>query len=224
MSFGSILQSLQQQFSATWQAITGFVTSGAQDLGQAVSGTATAAADLAITGIDNIGQSLQDLSNWTNNQLAAVYSSIQDITNQVAAMLGSTSERARQYLLGRLRVNPLGVLSEGLLVAHQAGGQLSLPDPNLSSPWGALDELVQDILTFGTDPSHAAHVAITEMVADLEGVAAGRRPVIPPAPTDPSQVPTFPPLSNPAGADPNATALLTQDDQSYISSTTSGAA
>lgn len=223
MSFGSILQSLQQAFTGTWNAITGFVTSGAQDLGQAVSRTATDAADLAITGIDNLGQGIQDLSSWVNNQLAALYSSISDLTAQLAEAIGGTSERARQYLLGRLAVNPLGVLSEGLLVAHQAGGQLSLPDPNLSSPWGAIEEAVLDIVNYGSDPSHLAFVAIEEMLADLGAVAAGAPPVIPPAPTDPSQVPSFPQLQNPAGADPDASALLTDQDRSYISSTTSGA-
>ena len=221
MSFSSILAGLQQQFAGAWSNIVGYITSGAQDVGNAVSGTFTDAKDLAISGITSISSALDALSQWTQNQLAAAFEQLGELTQQVEDWLGLTSERARQYLLARIAAAPAGVLSETLQVAHRAGGDLSVPDVNQGAPWAVLEEAAGHLAAWGSDASHPAFVALTEAAADMRASMTGAPPSIPqPAPT-PQGTPGFPDLQDPAGADPFAAGLLTDKDSAYVQSTTS---
>lgn len=220
MTFSSILSSLQQQFQGAWTAINGFVTQGAQDVGNAVSGAFTDAKDLAITGIDQLSSSLATLSAWTTNQLAAAFDQIAELTQQFESWFGLTSERARQYLLARLAKNPLGVMLEGASVVYNAGGAPSFPDPNPGAPWAGFTGDAAERAAAWVNPAHPVRQVIAEALADRAAVLAGKPPTLDPIPTDPATLTggTLPPA--PPGGDPNARGLLTSDDLSYVDQTT----
>jgi len=181
--------------------------------------------------LQNLSTAVTDLTAWTEGQLAQLPALIQqaiadvlnelDILSALVAQIDKVlAERARQYLYGRLLANPLGVIAEPLELVRKSGGPVSLPDPNPGAPWAALDELVGDIAAIATTPTHAVPIVLNELLSDLGALQTGSVPSVPAVPGDPSDIPGFPSPVLPAGSDPYASDLLTQDDSQYIQTTT----
>lgn len=220
----SILGSFGQAFNAMWSTVTGFVGQAATDLGLAVSGTFTAAVDAAESGIGNLGNALASTSAWFQMQLNSLATLVNGLQSDIAGWLSVTSERARQYQLARLRKNPLAVLLEPLLAVQRVSPAYTPPDPRPAAPWELLEELRADLRAFAIDPAHPVRQALDEVVAEMRAWQRGQPVAVPPWPARPQDVPGFPMSQDPAGADPNASALLTPADQAYVTSTTGGAA
>jgi len=225
----SLLDSVFQQLAQAFQALGAFVTPFLGPIFQPIVDFVMGFVTVFRGVLQSLGAALITLRQWAEAELGkladlltALEQQLADVADTLAHLSAGLSERVRQYLLARLRANPLGVLSEPFLLLQQAGGAPQLPDPNLGAPWTVLDEVLNDVAGYGTDPAHAAYVALEELLADLRAVAAGAPPPVAAAPSDPAQVAGFPALSDPAGADPNAAGLLTADDQSYVAQTTAG--
>jgi|SRR5579864_3989180 len=214
----TLVSDIAQQAAAE---IGGFFSQAASDLGLAVSGTYNQASDAAITAVGNISSAVNAVAAGAANGITIAFQKVDAAVSEITHLDQIMVERGRQYLLARLAANPLGVIAEGLLVVHKAGGTLSLPDPNTGSPAAVLDAAATDMRAAAADPAHAWNAIIAEAAADMRAARAGT-PVPVPAPADsPAAVPGFPALTDPAGADPFAAGLLTGGDRQYVADTTS---
>ena len=182
--------------------------------------------------LQNLSTAVTDLTAWTEGQLAQLPALIQqaladvlnelDVLSALVAQLDKVlAERVRQYLYGRLFANPLGVVSEPFDILYKAGGSLSLPDPNLATPWVALEALAVELEAAVLNPAHLVTAALDELRADLGALDAGQVINVPSLPPDPTTIPTFPHTADVPGAHPYSSDLLTQDDSQYIQTTTS---
>lgn len=217
---GGLLNTLWQSAVAVGDfftsAFAGLVAAGQQALASIVQEVAIMARATS--------DALQGLTAWTQTQVARLSQDVNNFTNEISQVIHVTPERTRQYMLGRLRASPMGVMSEGLTVLQQSGGAPSHPDPNPGAPWAVAEGIRAELAMLHADPRHSLRVVLEEIRTDVAAWRAGRPSELPPFPRDPSEIPDYRPPAPVGGSDPNASGLLMPGDQVFIEQTTRGAA
>jgi len=127
----------------------------------------------------------------------------------LAAFVGGSAPRARQYLVAYNRAHPHETVAESAGVWAAAGRGQITGDDLVATPWDALAEIQTDLAGVRRGVAHEAHDILTDLMVDIATLRAGGAPDVPTVgydelykdyPRDPPHPPDD--GSEPAPADP----------------------